>query len=116
MSVDNITDVYPYINVNGRLQEKESLSFPFLDYGFLYGYGAFDTILINQGHPVLLENHFKRLQRTSILLDIPCPYNFQTLETNIQELAAQIRNEVMGIGEYMPDYTKKLKKLYNKEF
>ncbi len=86
MSVDNITDVYPYINVNGRLQEKESLSFPFLDYGFLYGYGAFDTILINQGHPVLLENHFKRLQRTSILLDIPCPYNFQTLETNIQEL------------------------------
>jgi branched-subunit amino acid aminotransferase/4-amino-4-deoxychorismate lyase len=64
-------NVYDYVSVNLEVKEKNELSFPFLDHGFLYGYGLFESIQVKDGWPVLLRKHLSRLRRGSIILDIP---------------------------------------------
>ncbi|MEK9657196.1 MAG: aminotransferase class IV [bacterium] len=63
-------DVYPYVSVNLETKPQESLGFPYLDMGFLYGYGLFESILVKEGRPRLIRDHCTRLRRSSLMLDI----------------------------------------------
>lgn len=78
--------VYPYISVNLDITERETLGFPFLDYGFLYGYGLFESIRVFKGQPLLLDEHLARLQRGSIILDIPFDFTNSEVVSSIQQL------------------------------
>ena len=36
-----------------------------LDEGFLFGMGAFETIAVEKGKPILLEKHIERLEKAA---------------------------------------------------
>ena len=36
-----------------------------LDEGFLFGMGAFETIAVEKGKPILLEKHLERLEQAA---------------------------------------------------
>ena len=44
-----------------------------LDECFQFGLGAFETIGIEQGTPILLEKHLKRLERAAYFLKLGYP-------------------------------------------
>ena len=67
--------VFNYISENLELKKKEAMEFPFMDYGFLYGYGLFETIRVEQGKPVLAQEHLDRMRSGAIILDIPLEYS-----------------------------------------
>lgn len=41
-----------------------------LDQGFQFGLGAFETIAVEQGHPIFLKRHLKRLERAAEFLNL----------------------------------------------
>lgn len=84
--------VYPYVSVNLELTKRDELGFPFLDYGFLYGYGLFESIRVAKGIPVLLDDHVSRMKRGSIILDIPFEHDVAVIEQSV--LALIKKNDV----------------------
>ena len=78
--------IFDYISTNLGILPKQDLSFPYSDYGFLYGYGLFETIKIQDGKPLLLEDHLTRLKESSIILDIPFLYEFSDITAHLSEL------------------------------
>jgi branched-subunit amino acid aminotransferase/4-amino-4-deoxychorismate lyase len=85
-------NVFPYIASNLEIKKRADLSFPYLDYGFLYGYGLFESIRIHNGVPLLLNEHLARLQRGSIILDIPFDFSQSKVEQTMYDLIK--KNEV----------------------
>ena len=41
-----------------------------LDEGFLFGMGAFETIAVEKGKPILLEKHIERLEKAADFLQL----------------------------------------------
>ena len=81
--------IYTTVSVNFKFQDKASLSFPFMDYGFLYGYGLFETVRVAAGKPILLEKHLERLRSGATILDIPMLHTDSEYMTHIQSLIAE---------------------------
>ena len=81
-----MTSVFPYLSNNLNLQASDSLAFPFLDYGFLYGYGLFESIRVHKKNPLLIRDHLTRLRRGSIILDIPFDYVQDDVIEHVNEL------------------------------
>lgn len=104
--------VYPKVAVNLEVRESESLSFPFSDFGFLYGYGLFESIRIENGKAVLLDDHIARLRRGAIILDIPILYDTEAIKTCIQSLikANNVQEAILNVyltpGDRSADPTK----------
>lgn len=74
--------IYPFISVNLATKKKEELAFPFLDYGYLYGYGLFETIHVYQGQPLLLEAHLQRMEKAATILEIPFLHSIADVVTH----------------------------------
>ena len=89
-----MSDVCTYVSKNLDIVDKKSLSFPFSDCGFLYGYGLFESIRICNGVPVFLEQHLARLKRGSIILDIPFLYSEEQVISEVTQLIE--KNSVSG--------------------
>jgi branched-subunit amino acid aminotransferase/4-amino-4-deoxychorismate lyase len=77
---------HQYVISNLDLVKKEELSFPFWDCGFLYGYGLFETILIHNYKPILIESHLQRLQYGADVFEIPYPFEKKKTLQKIDEL------------------------------
>ncbi len=108
-----MTDIYPFVLVNGDIRPKGSLSFPFSDYGFIFGYGLFETLLISNKKPLLFKEHFKRLQDSAILLDIPSLFDIKTMENAIHDLISKNHVEEGILNLYLtpgdrPVHTRKV--------
>lgn len=43
------------------------------DEGYFFGIGAFETIAVEEGQPILLEEHYRRLERALHFLHVPVP-------------------------------------------
>jgi branched-chain amino acid aminotransferase len=55
--------------INGRVADPERAAVPIDDWGFRYGWGAFDTIRVHKSCPLFLERHLGRLcQAASVLM------------------------------------------------
>ena len=63
------------------------------DEGYFFGIGAFETIAVEQGHPVLLEHHYERLMRALDFLGIS-----QSLASIRAEVERVLRNTEMQTG------------------
>ena len=50
--------------VNGAIRPLEQASLKITDLGFQYGYGFFETVRINRGIPMYLDDHIARFNRT----------------------------------------------------
>jgi 4-amino-4-deoxychorismate lyase len=69
--------------VNGYPQDFLSLA----DRAIHYGDGAFETVLVDQGHPVHWARHLARLERACDILKIP--FDIPLLEKDLQTQLAQ---------------------------
>ncbi len=60
--------------VNGALLPAAEASVGVNDLALLRGYGVFDYFSVHRGHPVFLEDHLQRFQRSAAWyeLDLPC--------------------------------------------
>lgn len=81
--------VYNYVSANLAIKDKNELEFPFLDYGYLYGYGLFESIRVINGNPILIDEHIQRIKRGAIILDIPFYWTADELKDKATELIAK---------------------------
>ncbi|MHB1419156.1 MAG: aminotransferase class IV [Bacillota bacterium] len=58
------------VYLDGQLLPASEARIAAADYGFLYGYGLFETLRVYQGKPFMAKEHLERLQQGSALLDI----------------------------------------------
>jgi branched-subunit amino acid aminotransferase/4-amino-4-deoxychorismate lyase len=58
------------VYLNGSLIPQSQARISPLDYGFLYGYGLFETMRAYSGHVFRLEKHLARLERSARALNI----------------------------------------------
>ena len=59
------------VYLNGSLIPSSEASISALDYGFLYGYGLFETMRAYEGQVFRLDNHLTRLARSAEVLGLP---------------------------------------------
>lgn len=76
-----------YINVNGHILPADKASVSADNGAFRYGYGLFETMLIQDGRIMLQEYHMERLLAGlhQLQLQLPPHTDSNTLATNIQE-------------------------------
>jgi branched-chain amino acid aminotransferase group I len=97
------------VYLNGKLIPITEASIPVTDYGFLFGYGLFETMRSYNGRVFRLEGHLDRLKKTVKMLEIPLDITglktavYDTIEANnLKE--ARIRLTVSaGTGSPAPD-------------
>jgi len=77
-----------YINNNGRVLPRESLSIAAGSRAFLYGDGVFESIRIYGGKPIHLNIHFQRLFKgaETLRMSVPEHLNATFLEEKINDL------------------------------
>lgn len=69
-----------YFHLNGSLVAAKSVCIPVTDRSYLFGDGLFETILVNNSHPIFLAEHLARLQASSTFLDYDLPPKEQLAE------------------------------------
>jgi len=98
------------VYLNGSLVPLSQARLSPFDWGFLYGYGLFETMRAYSGHIFRLEKHLARLSRSAKLLGIDCESTailekaiYETLRANNLS-DARIRLTLSGgEGEPVPD-------------
>jgi branched-chain amino acid aminotransferase group I len=97
------------VYLNGALLPLSEAKISVLDYGFLFGYGLFETMRAYNGKIFRLESHLERLQKSAEKLDIPA--NVQawknavnhTLQANgLKEARVRLTLSI-GQGSPVPD-------------
>ncbi len=59
------------VYLNGSLMPRSQARISALDYGFLYGFGLFETMRAYGGQVFLLDRHLSRLARSAEILGLP---------------------------------------------
>jgi branched-chain amino acid aminotransferase len=59
------------VYLNGSLIQRHEAKISVMDYGFLYGYGLFETMRAYNGIVFQMDNHLNRLAESAAQLDIP---------------------------------------------
>jgi branched-chain amino acid aminotransferase len=97
------------VYLNGSLLPRSQASISAMDYGFLYGFGLFETMRAYAGHVFRLDRHLDRLARSAETLGIPIePPSLkdavaETIKAN-KLSDARIRITVsIGEGEMVPN-------------
>lgn len=97
------------VYLNGSLLPRSQASISALDYGFLYGFGLFETMRAYTGHVFRLDRHLNRLAHSAEILGIPAETPalkdavMETLHANNLS-DARIRITVsIGEGGMVPD-------------
>ncbi len=70
MNSSGETMTQEYVMLNNRLIARSEASISIDDTGFLYGFGAYDTILALNGRPLFMDDHVQRLNDSLIGLKI----------------------------------------------
>lgn len=97
------------VYLNGRLVPRSQARISALDYGFLYGYGLFETMRAYRGRVFRLERHLDRLARSAQVLGMTV--DTRALEAGVVETMranglsdARVRIAVsIGQGRMPPD-------------
>ncbi|MFC1920507.1 aminotransferase class IV [Chloroflexota bacterium] len=97
------------VYLNGEMLPVEEAKISVLDYGFLYGYGVFETMRAYNGHVFLLDRHIGRLHGSLEKLGIkPEGLSFEKAVTDTVKanklIDARVRLAVtIGEGGMVPD-------------
>jgi branched-chain amino acid aminotransferase len=73
--------------VNGALLDDEEAAVSIRDHGLVVGDGAFETIVVHEGHAFAVTRHLERLARTAHGMGLPAP-DQATLARAIEEVVA----------------------------
>ncbi len=76
------------------------------DRGLKFGDGIFETILIKQNNPILFDEHIKRLEKTSKILNINLKLNKLTLKRIINEGIAKLSLKDNEFGSVRLNYSR----------
>ena len=97
------------VYLNGSLVPRSQARISALDYGFLYGFGLFETMRAYEGRVFRLDRHLNRLARSAEVLGLPLPVTdlrsavMATIQAN-QLGDARVRIAVsIGEGGMVPD-------------
>jgi branched-chain amino acid aminotransferase len=66
--------------LDGSLTPRSQANLSPFDYGFLYGYGLFETMRAYSGRIFCLEQHLERLSRSVRVLEIDLPFESPDLK------------------------------------
>ena len=98
------------VYLNGSLMSRQDAKISIMDYGFLYGYGVFETMRAYHGNVFRLDRHLNRLECTVRSLGIAVDTASleeavkQTIQANLLK-EARIRLTVSGgEGNAVPDF------------
>lgn len=89
--------LYPIVMSQGKLINKEALSFPFEERGLQLGDGVYEVIRIYNGNFYLLDNHIKRLFRSLHAIKLTIPYTYDDLTSVLNELLYENNMKKDGI-------------------
>jgi branched-chain amino acid aminotransferase len=78
--------------VDGEFIPAAEATVSIFDHSFLYGDGAFESVVCRGGRPYALWPHLDRLAASCLYLQIPLPFTHEELESQIEELLT--RNSV----------------------
>ncbi len=84
----------PYINLNGKIIEAADAYIPVDNGSFRYGYGLFETMLVEDGVIALGGYHWERLEKGMQQLQLALPAYFTTGWMANQVLATVYKNEL----------------------
>ena len=73
------------VYLNGALVPRSQANVPVADYGFLYGYGLFETMRAYKGNIFLLDRHMQRLIKSAALLHMDSGLSAEKLAGACQE-------------------------------
>ncbi|WP_017729475.1 aminodeoxychorismate lyase [Halalkalibacterium ligniniphilum] len=114
-----------YLFVNGQVIKEEEAALSPFDHGYMYGVGLFETFRLYEGHPFLLDDHFRRLSKGLASLSIDWKMEKEQVLDALQALSdangiknAYVRwNVSAGIGPlglYTDTYSKPTTIVYMK--
>lgn len=86
------------IFLNGKFIVPQKALVSALSYGFLYGWGVFETMRASNGRIVYLNEHLHRLQSSCRNIGLKLPYSFSKAKTII--------NKAVGKNEFSDNYVK----------
>lgn len=72
--------------IDGKFLKDSNLKITPFDFGFMYGYHAFEIFRTYKGKVVFFQEHFYRLVESLMNFQIKMPYTIQQLEQVIEEL------------------------------
>ncbi|TWI53203.1 aminodeoxychorismate lyase [Halalkalibacter nanhaiisediminis] len=75
-----------YVYVNDSIVSAEQAKVSAFDHGYMYGLGLFETFRVEDGHPFLLDDHFRRLDDGLRSLGIEWSMKREQAITIIQDL------------------------------
>ncbi|HIE09019.1 MAG TPA: hypothetical protein EYP65_04140 [Armatimonadetes bacterium] len=65
--------------INGAVLEPEGAKVSALDYGFLYGFGLFETLRVYKGKPFALKEHLERMEGAAREIGWDFPWDLRTV-------------------------------------
>ena len=82
-------------NVNGLLSPLEDAKIPISDRGFLYGDSIYEVVIVENGVPMFLEDHFERMKKSAA-----------KIELKITQTNKEIKGEISKTLKFLIETTK----------
>lgn len=83
----------PLAFVNGSIVDSSDAALSVFDHGLIVGDGAFETVLVRNGHAVLLDRHLRRLDASCRGLGLPA-VDADEVRTAVEKVLASERLEL----------------------
>lgn len=64
-----------FVNVNGRISDRDHATISVFDHGFLYGEGVYEVARTYNGEPFLFDRHMKRLRTSAAMIALDIPFS-----------------------------------------
>ena len=77
-----------FANVNGKITALKDANIPISDRGFLYGDSIYEVVIVEDGVPMFLEDHFERMEKSAHKIDLQIS---QTNEEIKRELSKTLK-------------------------
>ncbi|RTE87460.1 MULTISPECIES: aminotransferase class IV [Gammaproteobacteria] len=78
------------VYLNGEWLRPDQAVVSVFDRGFLFADGIYEVVPFYQGHPLLIDHHLERLERSLEAIDIPNPLSNDEWVSVLQTLAEQV--------------------------
>lgn len=88
-----------FVFLNGQVLKEEDAKVSISDLSYQFGYGLFETIRCEQGIPLFIESHYKRLTHSAREIGMPFPVDLEEIKNWIKQIldANKLKNARLKI-------------------